>query len=215
MPLIKVAIVEDEEDINLGLSHLIRMSEGFECRAYLNAEDALLGIQKQPVDVVLMDINLPEMNGIECTRLLKQKYPKMQIMMCTVYEDDEKIFKAIAAGASGYILKRTEPAKLVESIRDLYNGGAPMSSQIARKVISSLQQLQKSDLENDPLSEREKEVLELLGKGFRNKDVADQLFISISTVKSHVHKIYEKLHVTSRIEAVNKVSKINKGFSTH
>ena len=213
MPHIKVVIIEDEEDINQGLNHLIRLSSGFECRAYLNAEDAIRGIAKHAADVVLMDINLPGMNGIECTRLLKQYHPEMQIMMCTVYEDDENIFKAIAAGASGYILKRTEPGKLIESIRDLYNGGAPMSSQIARRVISSMQCVQKT-LQDSLLSDREKEVLDLLAKGFRNKEVAEQLYISISTVKSHVHKIYEKLHVTSRIEAVNKISRQQQHQST-
>jgi len=213
MRQIKVAIVEDEVDINQGLNHLIRLSEGFECRTYLNAEDAMKGIASHTADIVLMDINLPGMNGIDCTRILKQKYPKLQVMMCTVYEDDEKIFKAIAAGASGYILKRTEPAKLIESIRDLYNGGSPMSSQIARKVITAMQHLQETDRENYMLSAREKEVLDLLAKGFRNKDVADKLFISISTVKSHVHKIYEKLHVTSRIEAVNKMIRKADRFS--
>ena len=127
-------------------------------------------------------------------------------MMCTVYEDDEKIFKAIAAGASGYILKRTEPLKLIEAIRDLYNGGAPMSSQIARKVISSMQKIEVNKMDENVLSDREKEVLELIAKGFRNKEVADKLFITVSTVKSHVHNIYDKLHVTSRIEAINKVN---------
>jgi DNA-binding NarL/FixJ family response regulator len=172
----------------------------------MNAESALRGIEKNLVDIVLMDINLPGMNGIDCTRIFKQRFPEIQIMMCTIYEDDEKIFKAIAAGASGYILKRTEPIKLIEAIRDLYNGGAPMSSQIARKVIMAVQEIKKGTESENVLSEREKEVLELLAKGFRNKEVADKLFISVSTVKSHVHKIYEKLHVSSRIEAVNKVN---------
>lgn len=212
MPIIRVAVVEDQPDINEGLNYLIRLSDGFESAAYLNAEDAIKGISERPVDIVLMDINLPKMNGIECTRILKRKYPRLQIMMCTIYEDDENVFKAIAAGASGYILKRTGPSRLIEALRDLYNGGAPMSSQIARKVINAMQQIQKSVKEESVLSEREKEVLELLAKGFRNKEVADKLCISISTVKSHVHKIYEKLHVTSRIEAVNKVSGKANGF---
>jgi len=126
--------------------------------------------------------------------------------MCTVYEDDESIFKAIAAGASGYILKRSGPSNLIESLRDLYQGGSPMSSQIARKVIMAIQELKKEGEAESVLSDREKEVLELLAKGYRNKEVADKLFITVSTVKSHVHKIYEKLHVSSRIEAVNKVN---------
>jgi DNA-binding NarL/FixJ family response regulator len=206
MSSIKVTVIEDEKDINQGLNYLISMTDGFECITYFNAEDALKGITKDSADIVLMDINLPGMDGIECTRILKEKFPEMEIMMCTVYEDDEKIFKAIAAGASGYILKRTEPSKLIEAIRDLKNGGAPMSSSIARKVIAAMQQKPKSKGEVGELSEREQEVLELLGSGFRNKEVADKLAISVSTVKSHVHNIYEKLHVTSRIEAVNKIN---------
>lgn len=202
---IRVAVIEDEEDISQGLNYLIRSSEGFVCSNFPNAEEALKRIDGTSFDIVLMDINLPGMNGIECTQKLKQKYPALQIMMCTVYEDDEKIFRAIASGASGYILKRTEPARLIDALRDLYAGGSPISSQIARKVISSLQLNSKYD-DAEVLSEREQEVLALIAKGFRNKEVADKLFISISTVKSHIHNIYEKLHVTSRIEAVNRVN---------
>lgn len=206
MKIIRVAVIEDEKDLSEGLDYLIRLTGGFECALYMNAESALRGIQRNPVDIVLMDINLPGMNGIDCTRILKKMFPEIQIMMCTIYEDDEKIFKAIAAGASGYILKRTEPVKLIEAIRDLYNGGAPMSSQIARKVIMAVQGFKKDSEEQNDLSTREREVLELIAKGYRNKEVADKLFITISTVKSHVHKIYEKLHVSSRIEALNKLS---------
>src|SRR6188768_3699078 len=135
MKVIRVAVVEDEKDLSQGLDYLIRLSDGFECIPYMNAESAVRSITKNSVDIVLMDINLPGINGIECTRILKNKFPDIQIMMCTVYEDDESIFKAIAAGASGYILKRAGPSKLIESLRDLYHGGSPMSSQIARKVI--------------------------------------------------------------------------------
>jgi len=206
MKVIRVAVVEDQKEISEGLNYLISLSEGFECTLYFSAEDAVRGILKNRPDLVLMDINLPGMNGIDCTRILKQKFPDLQIMMCTVYEDDEKIFRAIAAGASGYILKRTEPAKLIEALRDLHNGGSPMSSQIARKVISSMQKFHAKEEEENILSDREKEVLELIAKGFRNKEVADKLFITVSTVKSHVHNIYEKLHVTSRVEAVNKMN---------
>jgi DNA-binding NarL/FixJ family response regulator len=204
---IRVAVVEDEVEISLGLNYLIKSSGAFECVSYPDAEEALKQIPNHPVDIVLMDINLPKMNGIECTRILKQAHPDLQIMMCTIYEDDEKIFNAIYAGASGYILKRTEPSRLIEALHDLYNGGSPISSQIARKVISLLQPGHAKKQETNVLSEREQEVLNLIAQGYRNKEVADKLFITISTVKSHVHNIYEKLHVTSRIEALNKVKR--------
>jgi DNA-binding NarL/FixJ family response regulator len=184
---------------------MINNSEGLSCIAFRSAEVAIEKLNRQPVDVVLMDINLPGMDGIECTKILKQKFPELQILMCTIYENNEKVFKALSAGASGYILKRTDPSKLIEAIRDVYEGGSPMSSQIARKVITLMQSQHKETVDESTLSDREKEVLDLISKGFRNKEVADKLFISISTVKSHVHSIYEKLHVTSRVEAVNKL----------
>ena len=202
---IKVAIIEDQEDINLGIKYMINNTSGFQCISFANAEAALEGIHKGLVDVVLMDINLPGMDGIECTRILKQKFPELQVMMCTVYEDDEKIFNAIAAGASGYILKRSDSSKITAAISELYNGGSPMSSQIARKVISFLQNQKKPAADQSGLSAREKEILDLIALGYRNKEVAAKLFISVSTVKSHVHNIYEKLHVTSRIEAIKKL----------
>jgi len=207
---IKVAIIEDEEDINLGLYYMINNSEGFRCVSYHNAETAITGISRDPVDVVLMDINLPGMDGIECTKILKHKFPQTQILMCTIYENNDKVFRALAAGASGYILKRTDPARLIESIRDINAGGSPMSSQIARKVITLMQSQHLKAEDETELSAREKEVLDLLAKGYRNKEVADKLFISISTVKTHVHSIYEKLHVTSRIEAFNKMNRQGK-----
>jgi DNA-binding NarL/FixJ family response regulator len=206
MSIIKVALIEDQEDINLGLKYMIGNTEGFDCISFTDAESALKTISKSLVDVVLMDINLPGIDGIECTKLLKQKFPELQIMMCTVYEDDQKIFNAISAGASGYILKRSDPSKIIEAIKDLINGGSPMSSQIARKVITLLQAKNSLSLKNTILSDREKEVLDLIALGYRNKQVADKLFISISTVKTHVHNIYEKLHVSSRIEAVKKIN---------
>src|SRR5688572_622114 len=151
-----------------------------------------------------MDIKLPGMSGIECTGLLKQKYPDIKIMMCTIFEDDEKIFRAIAAGASGYLLKRTEPAILIQSIKELMEGGAPISGRIAQKVLMAFRQTMPKLTVENPLSEREQEVLALLAAGLRNKEVADKLSVSNATVKSHIYNIYQKLHVNSRVEAINK-----------
>jgi DNA-binding NarL/FixJ family response regulator len=155
-----------------------------------------------------MDINLgSEETGIDCVRLLKPKVPATNFMMCTVYEENEKIFQALTAGASGYILKKTAPARMLEAIRELYNGGAPMSSQIARKVVAAFQGKSApiGDSDNlNTLSHREKEILEQLSKGLMYKEIAAELFISPETVRKHVYHIYEKLHVTNRVEAVNK-----------
>jgi DNA-binding NarL/FixJ family response regulator len=155
-----------------------------------------------------MDINLgtPE-NGIDVVRVLKPRIPAINFMMCTVYEEDEKIFEALSAGASGYILKKTNPARLLDAIRELYDGGAPMSSQIARKVVAAFQQ--QSDNSNEPqnldmLTAREKEILEFLSRGLMYKEIAAQLFLSPETVRKHVYHIYEKLHVNNRVAAVNK-----------
>jgi DNA-binding NarL/FixJ family response regulator len=154
-----------------------------------------------------MDINLPGMNGIECVKLLKAKNVTAQFLMCTVYEEDEKVFEALKAGAMGYIIKKTSPAQLLEAITDLKNGGSPMSSQIARKVVASFNDKKTKSKETESLSARENEILELLAKGFRYKEIADKLFISTETVRRHVHNIYEKLHVGSRTDAINKVYK--------
>ncbi|MEJ7770126.1 MAG: response regulator transcription factor, partial [Chitinophagaceae bacterium] len=159
--------------------------------------------------VVLMDINLGGISGIECVRRLKPLHPDILFMMCTVYEEDEKIFEALSAGANGYILKKTSPNKLLEAIRELNEGGAPMSSQIARKVVAAFRNKSIPE-ESSPsasinlLSNREKEILEWLAKGMLYKEIAGQLFISPETVRKHVYHIYEKLHVNNRIEAVNK-----------
>jgi DNA-binding NarL/FixJ family response regulator len=152
-----------------------------------------------------MDINLGKMNGIECVRRIKPQHPDILFMMCTVYEEDEKIFEALAAGANGYILKKTTPSKMLEAIKELYEGGAPMSSQIARKVVNAFQKVPDgSHAQIDTLSNREAEILELLAKGLLYKEIASQLFIAQETVRKHVYHIYEKLHVNNRIEAVNK-----------
>jgi DNA-binding NarL/FixJ family response regulator len=203
--MVKVAIVEDDNEIREGLAVLINGSEGLQCvAAYSSAEDALSDLLKKKPDVVLMDINLPHMSGIECTRKLKDLRPDLSIMVLTVYDDDESIFESLKAGARGYILKKTPPAKLLESILDLSNGGSPISSRIARKVVQTFQVLGTSSEERENLSKRENEILTYLAKGYRYKEIAETLFISIETVRTHIRNIYEKLHVRSRTEAVLK-----------
>jgi DNA-binding NarL/FixJ family response regulator len=202
---INVAIVEDIDDIREGLAALINGSEKFRCEAaYANAEAALEQLPELEPDVVLMDIGLPGMSGIECIQRLKAQYPQMQIMMLTIYEDDEKIFDSLKAGASGYILKKTPPAKLLESIQDLHNGGSPMSSQIARKVVQAFQQNHQPVPPAERLSKREQEILAYLAKGHLYKEIAVALHISVETVRTHLRNIYDKLHVRTRTEAVVK-----------
>lgn len=207
---ISVCIVDDNRDLRNALEEIISMSEGYECVGTIGtAEEAIRQIPGLMPDVVLMDINLgTEESGIDCVRVLKQQAPAINFMMCTVYEEDEKIFQALSAGASGYILKKTAPARLLGAIRELYQGGAPMSSQIARKVVAAFQNKPtntSTDTEGlEELSNREKEILEQLSRGLMYKEIAAELFISPETVRKHVYHIYEKLHVTNRIEAVNK-----------
>ena len=209
MTEISVCIVDDNSDLRNALEEIVEMSEGYRCVGTIGtAEEAISQIPILRPDVVLMDINLGgSQSGIDCVKALKQQIPATNFMMCTVYEEDEKIFEALSAGASGYILKKTAPARLLESIRELYLGGAPMSSQIARKVVAAFQKKSAaagSHDELDELSNREKEILEQLSKGLMYKEIAAELFISPETVRKHVYHIYEKLHVTNRIEAVNK-----------
>jgi DNA-binding NarL/FixJ family response regulator len=185
---------------------LFNGSEGFRCvHTYSSAEKALPDIVKNKPDVVLMDINLPGISGIECTRQLKAHQPGLPIMVLTVYDDDEKIFESLKAGASGYLLKKTPPAKILEAIAELHNGGSPMSSRIARKVVQTFHAIGTSSEETENLSKREHEILIYLAKGYRYKEIAEALFISIETVRTHLRNIYEKLHVRSRSEAVLKV----------
>ena len=185
------------------------MSDGYECIGTMGtAEEAIEKLPAIKPDVVLMDINLGGTeSGIDCVRILKPQMTATNFMMCTVYEEDEKIFEALSAGASGYILKKTAPGKLLEAIRELYQGGAPMSSQIARKVVAAFQNKPVSP-ENteglDQLTNREKEILEQLSKGLMYKEIAAQLYLSAETVRKHVYHIYEKLHVNNRVEAVNR-----------
>ncbi len=201
--VIRVAIVEDDEKIRESLVMLIEDTPGFRCvGAYESAEDALSDFRNKDADVVLMDINLPAMNGVECVRKLKAVKPKLEICMLTVYEDAEKIFSSLEAGATGYLLKRTSPEQLLQGIRDTFEGGSPMSSQIARKVVQRFKEEHQKSEDEVELSEREREILNLLVKGKRYKEIGASLFISPSTVHSHLHNIYEKLHVRSRSEAI-------------
>ena len=206
MENISVCIVEDNNDIRQALEQIIMMADGYSfAGSYVSAEAAVIGIPKVLPDVVLMDINLGGMSGIDCVRELKPQYPDILFMMCTVYEEDEKIFEALSAGANGYILKKTAPGKLLEAIRELAEGGAPMSSQIARKVVAAFQEKNtQSSGVLDALSNREHEILELLAKGMLYKEISTKLGIAQETVRKHVYHIYEKLHVTNRVEAVNK-----------
>jgi DNA-binding NarL/FixJ family response regulator len=206
---IPVAIVEDNNDIRLALEQIVEMSDYCELAgSCINGEEALIKIPILNPKVVLMDISLGGISGIEVVRELKASHSDILFMMCTIYEDDEQIFEALSAGASGYILKKTPPAKLLESIQELMDGGSPMSSQIARKVVAAFQnkksENQSTESELNVLSKREKEILEMLSKGLLYKEISDTIFISTETVRKHVYHIYEKLHVTNKVEAVNK-----------
>jgi len=205
-PLIRVALVEDDHQVRAGLRLLIDHSKKCACvAAFGSAEEALARLPTLQADVVLMDIRLPGMSGIECIRELKLRQPKFQIMMLTVFEEHDRIFQSLTAGASGYLLKQTPPDKLLEAITELHRGGAPMSTQIARRVVEAFQQAAPGGDAAAGLSPREKEIVALLAKGYLYKEIASQLGISVETVRTHIHNTYEKLHVRSRTEAVMKV----------
>jgi len=202
---IQVSVVEDNARVRSGLARLIELSPGFECVSqHPTGEAAVAELSRIRPDVVLMDINLPGMSGVECVRHLKRLIPKTQVMMLTVYENTDLIFKALSAGASGYLLKQTPPAELLEAIRDVFRGGSPMTGHIARKVVASFQQTAANTRDMESLTPREQEVLDHLAKGFLYKEIADAMGISYDTVHAHIRKIYEKLHVRSRTEAVAK-----------
>jgi len=201
---INVVIVEDTEIIRDSLTMLVKGSDGFNLTGVFgSAEDALISIPDLNPDVVLMDIGLPGISGIECIRQLLDKSPKTQYLICTVFEDDENVFEALKAGATGYILKRTSPSEILESIIELHKGGAPMSRSIARKVIQAMQK-PKVNKVLELLTPRENEILQLLSEGFRYKEIADQLNIDKGTVHVHIRNIYQKLQVQSRTDALNK-----------
>lgn len=201
--LINVAIVEDEARVRVQLAKLINDAIGFKCLgSFSNGEQALLEIPRKLVDVVLMDINLPKMSGVECAFRLKKLLPQVQIVMLTVYDDSEKIFQALEIGASGYLLKRTPSDEILKAITEVHRGGAPMSSYIARQVVQSFRK--RTNSESPELSPRETEVLALAAKGYINKEIADQLGLGMETVRSYLKSIYDKLHVRSRTEAAMK-----------
>jgi DNA-binding NarL/FixJ family response regulator len=202
---ISVSIVEDSDKFRETLAKMLNRAEGFRCIShYPNAEDALKSLPQDKPDVVLMDINLPGINGVECVRQLKQAAPDMQVMMLTVYEDTENIFNALAAGASGYMLKRTARDELLEAIREVHRGGSPMTTHIARKVVQSFQRAAPTKSPTEALSPREQEVLDCLAQGFLYKEIAEKLSISYETVHTYIRRIYEKLQVRTRTEAVAK-----------
>ncbi|MCB9234889.1 MAG: response regulator transcription factor [Bacteroidia bacterium] len=198
--LIRTAIVEDDQEIRQLLQLIIGRSPGFTCEyAFESAEEAIRELPKSRPDLILMDINLPGMSGIEATAQLRVLLPNTDILMLSVNEDDDSVFDSLCAGASGYLLKETPPAALLEAIREAKSGGAPMSAQIARKVVRSFRQQTKPDL-----TERESEILAMLCRGDNYRTVADAIFVSTNTVKAHIKNIYRKLEVHSRAEAVSR-----------
>ena len=209
---ITLAIVEDLDEVRDGLKNFLALSPEFKVlQTYKTAEDALLSIPEIQPDIVIMDINLPGMSGIECIREIKKTKIPTQFMMFTVYENDEKVFEALKAGASGYLLKNTGLIHIIESLKELHEGGSPMSANIARKLVKNFQDEEKEDLPSNLtlLSIRENEILQWLAHGLLYKEIAEKLNISTSTVRQHIHRIYEKLHVQNRTEAINKAYKKN------
>ena len=203
---ITVSIVEDNDQLRGTLARVIGRADGFVCVGqHATAEAALENLPKEKPNVVLMDINLPGMSGVECVRKLKQLLPETQVMMLTAYEDTENIFNSLTAGATGYMLKRTPRAELLDAIREVQRGGSPMTTHIARKVVQSfLKPVPTAQPAEEELSPREKEVLDLLSQGFMYKEISDKLGISFETVRTYIRRIYEKLHVRTRTEAVAK-----------
>jgi DNA-binding NarL/FixJ family response regulator len=199
---INVAIVEDTDQIREGLRVLVGGSPGFLCTgAWRTAEEALRALPGSGTDVVLMDIQLPGQSGIECTRQLRQLLPSAQVVMLSIFDDDEKIYNSLVSGATGYILKNTPPAELLEAIRTVHGGGSPMSDRIARRVVEAFRTMGAAPSDTENLSEREMEILSLIAKGYRDKEIADKVFLSPDTVRTHVRNIYRKLHVRSRTQA--------------
>ena len=204
--MVKVAIVEDNKTTREGLKTVIDLSPGYRCVCVCQtAEEALGSIPKHQPDVVLMDIQLPKISGVECVARLKELMPQVQVIMVTVYQDPERIFRALRAGASGYLLKRATPEMVLNAIRDVQHGGVPMSAEIARKVIGYFKTQPVAAPEVEKLSPRELEILNLIAPGFSNKEIADRLGVSIESIRWHLKNIYHKLHVHSRTEAASKI----------
>jgi DNA-binding NarL/FixJ family response regulator len=203
--LTSVAIVEDNNDFRASLERYLNEAPGHSCvGAFSAAEEALQKIPRLLPDVTLMDIHLPNLSGVECTRRLKDLCPAVQILILTVYEDNERIFGALQAGASGYLLKRADPSDILRAIQEVKQGGAPMSSQIARRVVHSFRNEPADAPKVEALSQREEEILQHLSKGYSTKEIAERLSVSGNTVRTHLQHIYNKLHVRSRTEAVIK-----------
>jgi DNA-binding NarL/FixJ family response regulator len=205
MSFISVCIVEDLEEIRNGLAAIINMTEGFKVmRTFGTAEEMLAELETSDPDIVIMDIQLPGMNGIECIKQVREKKPSIQFMMFTIYENSDHVFQALEAGATGYLLKNSPPSKIVESLRELHNGGSPMNAEIAKKLVTRFQKpvLPQNEYHLTP---KEQLVLELMSKGYLYKEIADELNNTVNTIKQHIRHIYEKLHVQNKAEAINKV----------
>ena len=206
---IKVAIIEDEAAVRGSLEAILKRAPGCDCiGTFPNGEEAVKSLPKLQPDVVLMDINLPGMDGVECVRQLALALPETFFLMLTVHEDPDSIFNSLAAGASGYLLKPVRAAELLVAVKDVFAGGAPMTSNIARKVVKSFKKDSPSASESESLSPRETEVLDHLVKGYSYKEVAEAIGISYSTVHTHIERIYKKLHVRSRSQAVARYLKV-------
>jgi len=206
--MITVCIVEDDHDLRKSIETIVQQSA--ECtllKGFPNAEDFLQYLTGSQPEVVVMDIELPGMNGISCVKAAKEKYPDIQFVMFTIFDDDESVFQSLCSGATGYLLKNALPEKIISGIVEIHGGGSPMSPQIARRVIEQFSVKKKVSAEINVLSAREREILDLLAKGFRYKEIAGKLFISVETVRTHIRNIYEKLQVNSRTDALNKVFK--------
>ncbi len=205
MKIDSIAIIEDDEKVRNYLAEQIQLHiDVKELRLFGNAEAALIELTAEPVEIALFDVNLPGMSGIDCIQRLKMLHPKMQMMVLTVYDNNDNVFSALKAGAVSYLLKSTPPEKVIEAIEEVFKGGSPISSQIARKVIEAFAVKEKTNNYFQDLSRREQEILEQLSKGYRYKEIADKLFVSIETVRTHIRNIYEKLHVNNRAEALKK-----------
>lgn len=206
MQSIRVSIVEDIDEIREGLKFIINQEDSLRfVETYSTSEAALKGILQNPPDIVIMDINLPDGSGLICMQKIKAACPAIQFMIFTIYENSEQVFEALSLGASGYLLKNSSPRKIVEALHELHTGGAPMSAAIAKKVILSFQAAPVSIPAESSLSAREHEILMLLAKGLFYKEIAHQLYISVGTVRQHIHHIYRKLQVQNRTEAINKL----------
>ena len=202
---ISIVIVEDLDEVREGLKQFISLNPEFKVLdSFRTAEEALFEIPRLQPQIVIMDISLPGMNGIECIRQVKDKSPATQFMMFTVYENDEKVFEALKAGAVGYLLKNTGLVQMIEALKELHNGGSPMSANIARKLVTLFRDKEKEAAPLEELTKRENDILQLLSKGLLYKEISDQLSITTGTVRQHIHHIYEKLHVQNRTEALNK-----------